>query len=281
MSKETEKQAEDQNKKPGETEVPPSDSSSDKGKQYHIQKRLAKKKDREAEKARQRAEALEQENKLLKKQLNPGPGEKPTLEACGGDTDRFERELSRWYEGQADQKADEKASNRVKEFQQEQALESRDAKMQKQIDAHYDKVIESKIEGYDQAEANAIDWLGEQIVNGIIEVTDNSPEVIHFLGSNEEEAEALLEILKKSPAKGTAYIGRLSAKVDKFSKKPGEDDELEPDESLSGGGAPQTHAQLKRRHDKLVADIEAGKTDLLPQLRKVRADMRAEGILPD
>lgn len=248
-----------------------------------IQRRLKKKAERKSSDAtNKKLETLEQENRILKEKLNPTPATKPTLESCGGDTALFEKNLDLYYKGQKQKEVDQSVSERVKQHEQTQALESQQAEVQRSIDAYYEKAIDLNIEGFQKAEDNAIEWLGEDIVQEVIHAVDNPVEVIHLLGSNEEEAESLLNALKKSATRGTVALGRLSARADKFQgKKEGEDDEdLEPENIPEGGSLPVGDAALKRKHEKLVKACSEGTGDM-KELRKVRAQMREKGLLTD
>jgi len=245
-----------------------------------IKRRLDKKARRTAEQEeaeRKRIEAIEEENRILKEKVNPAPATKPTLADYGDNVEGYEKDLNRWYQGQKAQEVKAGVSEGVKAHQHSQAIESQNAKVQARIDEHYVKAAEANIEGYDQAEENALEWLGEAVVEGIINVTDNAHEVIHLLGSNQDEADKLLDILKEDNVRGTAAIGRLSARAAKFHEKD-ENDDLDPEIIPEGGNLPVSDAALKRKHDKLVADCAAGKGDM-KQLAKVRAEMREKGLI--
>ena len=253
------------------------EENGEKSKQYHINKRLAKKreaKDQESEEVRKANEALAQENELLRKKLNPTPTEKPTLAGCGNDTEVFEVALNAWYNGESEKQIDSKVKAALSTQQQHRVAETRENDSQSAVDSHYEKVQEMKDEGYDQAEANAIEWLGEDTVKEIIAIVDNSPETIKLLGSNKEEADALAATLKQNPTRATADIGRLSARAGKFDNNG----TPLPDEQPGGGNLPVSDQALKRRHDDLVEKARKGEA-VGPELRKVRAEMREKGLL--
>lgn len=263
------------------TEALKTDSSTvDQGKkQTAIIKRIGKRADKaNAENTRltSELEASKQETALLQQQLNPTPAQKPTLADCENDPERFDTELNRWYQGQSAVSTKTSIDKAVNEIKNTQAIESHDNRIQGLIDNHYEKANEANVEGYEIAEANALDWLGEKIFQGVIEVADNSPEVLFLLGSNKEEAEKLVTLLKTNPTKGTAEIGRLSARAVKFEKSDGVPD---PETNLEGGGTPVSNAHLKRQHDEIVK--RAMSTGNNEGLSAVRAKMREAGMDPD
>lgn len=244
-----------------------------------IKRRLGKKADKAAEEAeieRKRVEALAEENRILKEKLNPAPAQKPTLADYGDNIEGYEKDLNRYYQGQSAQEVKKGVQAGVQQERENQAIESNNARTQKRIDDHYDKAAEANIEGYDQAEANALEWLGEAIVEGIINVTDNAHEVLHLLGSNRDEANKLLETLQEDNVRGTAAIGRLSARAAKFERK--ENSGFDPENIPSGGNLPVSDAALKRQHDKLVEDCSNGTGDM-KELTKVRSLMREKGLI--
>jgi len=244
-----------------------------------IQRRLGKKADKavqETERLRKEKEALDEENRILKEKLNPAPATKPTLADYGDNVEGYEKDLNRYYQGQSAQEVKKGVQAGVQQERENQAIESNNARTQALIDEHYVKATNANIEGYDQAEANALEWLGDAIVEGIIKVTDNAHEVLHLLGSNQDEADKLLAILKEDNVRGTAAIGRLSARAAKFEQK--QNDDFDPENIPSGGNLPVSDAALKRRHDKLVEDCSTGKGDM-KELTKVRSLMREKGLI--
>lgn len=81
---------------------------------------------------------------------------------------------------------------------------------------------------------------------------------------------------KEDNVRGTAAIGRLSARAAKFERK--ENSGFDPENIPSGGNLPVSDAALKRQHDKLVEDCSNGTGDM-KELTKVRSLMREKGLI--
>lgn len=138
---------------------------------------------------------------------------------------------------------------------------------------HYQKAYALGASDYEDVEDKAIDALGADIVDHLIQSSDNAHVVLYFLGKNPDEAEELSALIKSDPIKGTLRIGRLEAELQVQSKaksKPSPD----PDEELSGG-TPSASDHLKRKYEKLVSKAQEGGSQSQKYM-KAMADLRKE-----
>jgi len=217
--------------------------------------------------------ALEQENKLLKSnRLSQNEASNaPTLESCEGDVERFQAETLRYSQAQTEKLVDKKLNmlqNNMAEQNNNQAFES-------SVNGHYDRATKLGIANYSELEASALNILGSDLVNDIVQNVDNSEKVLAMLGENSEEAYRVKTLLEQNPVKATVELGRLSVKADDFKieSRP------EPETPIEGGGqAPSVaHSNLQKQYD--AALEKAAETGNNSEVRALRKQMREAGLI--
>lgn len=130
-------------------------------------------------------------------------GDKPTLEGCDYDPDRFEAELDAWKERkrEADERQRKAAEAEAKAQQEWQA----------KLDAHAKAKGELKVKDYDDAEA-LVDEQFSQIQNAIlIQGSDNSALVKYAIGKNPKKLKELASIT--DPVKFAFAVARLETQL--------------------------------------------------------------------
>lgn len=139
--------------------------------------------------------------------------------------------------------------------------------------AHYERAAALGVKDYAEIEDKAIEVLGQDITNTIIQsCEDDSEKVLLYLGKNPDKAEELRRLAETNPLKGVLHLGALRSKiVVKRNAKSAPD----PDEEIQGGAAtPSEHAQSKL--DQLRE--KAGKTGDLSPVLAFKKKMAAEGV---
>lgn len=150
-------------------------------------------------------------------------------------------------------KATENLTNTNNVEQQSQALLSKQVK-------HYERADELGAKDYEATEDKALEILGTDVANHIIDNFEDSHVILYYLGKNPNEATRIANLLESRPIMGVAEMGRLSSELRIGSKtKPTPD----PDEEINGDGSPDLSAN-ERRLDKLRE--EAAKTGDMSKL---------------
>lgn len=177
-------------------------------------RKLAKDKDKALrERERELREAREKLNAYTKP-AEPVLGEKPTLEKCDYDAERFERELDEYKERK--RKIDEKAAA-------EKAAQEAEAKRwQDKVAAYANRKAELAIPDFEEAESVVFDLL-DQTQQGILaHGAKDSAIIVYALGKNEAECKRIAGI--KDPIEFAFAVAdfqtRLEGKMKGSTKKP-------------------------------------------------------------
>lgn len=167
----------------------------------------------ETEAERQRREFLEEQNKLLRKQLEkqdtsdkaPNPDDFETTEDFeSAKADYDEKRFKELARQEAERLFEESQSNTT----QAQINAAKDAAMTE----HYERAEAANIPNYEALEDAAIEVMGKELVSEIMVNTDRSHIVLAHLGmeKNREKAERFAQLVKTSPVKCLLEIGALA-----------------------------------------------------------------------
>lgn len=123
-------------------------------------------------------------------------------------------------------------------------LNVRNDQLQKKQRKHYERAAEIGVKDYETTEDVALEILGNEVVNQIIDNFEDSQNIMYYFGKNPDEAKHISNLLKTSPIQGVAELGRLSGelKVKPKTIKPAPD----PDEEISGDLKPSGSAVQKK-----------------------------------
>lgn len=130
---------------------------------------------------------------------------------------------------------------------------------------HYERATEIGAKDYSETEDKAIESLGNELVNHIIENFEDSQYLLYYLGKNTHEADRISGLIQNKPILGIAELGRLSSELKvktKTSTAPNPDEEIE-------GGMPSATGSLQRQLDKLRD--QAGKNPTQDNMKKIIA----------
>lgn len=137
-------------------------------------------------------------------------------------------------------KATETVSNTTNQTQRSEAL------LKKQV-KHYERADEIGAKDYEATEDKALEVLGQETANHIIDNFDDSHVIMYFLGKNPDEAKRIAHLLKTQAIKGVAEVGRLSAQLQ---IKPKNKPIADPDEEIISDGNAQSGTN-ERKLEKL------------------------------
>lgn len=183
-------------------------------------------------------------------------GERPTLESCEYDSERFDQEFDAW-EGRKEQRRQQ--DQRLEAAQREQAQQW------EQVKTGY-ATAKSKLPFADkeQAEATAFDSLSEVQQAVIAKIADNPALVIYAAGKNPTRLASLAGI--EDPLKLAKEIGRLEAtmKVTKRARPP------QPDRAVRGSAISASTVDKREQQLEAEADRTGDRTQLIQYRRTKR-----------
>ena len=104
---------------------------------------------------------------------------------------------------------------------------------------HYEAAEKLGAGDYEEVEDHAIDILGRDTVNQLIEASESSPQILYYLGKNPGKAESLAELVKSNPVKAVMEIGALGARL-KVTSKAKRKQAPNPDGELEGSTSPRS-----------------------------------------
>lgn len=198
---------------------------------------------------RKRYRDIQKENRELKaaqaKAAQPEPvvrlGEKPTLESCDYDGDKFEAELTQWHERK--RAADEAERGR------REAAEADQRAWNAKLENYGKQKGALKVPDYEDAEAQAMEHLTGAQPQIIVAGADNPAEVIYALGKNPAKAKELGSI--KDPVKFAFAVAKLETQVKVTTRSktaPMPESRISGAGRVAGSGA--ADAKLSQLHEK-------------------------------
>lgn len=151
----------------------------------------------------------------------PVLGEKPTLESCDYDAEKFETELTSWHQRKL--AADEESR---KKQDDEKAAK---AAWQAKLDAYGQAKAKLKVKNVDEVEAIMQETLSTTQQGVILQGADNPALLIYALGKNLKKAKELAAI--KDPVKFAFAVAKLETQLKVTTRKA-----PAPEEKISGSG---------------------------------------------
>ena len=126
---------------------------------------------------------------------------------------------------------------------------------------HYETAQDLGADDYAEVEDKALDILGNEIVNFIIQSSDSSPVILYYLGKNPDEAENIAELVKTNLGKAALQIGRLEVEL-KVRPKGKTEPTPDPDDEIEGGSPSANNtkqASYDAKLDTFRGDVASGK----------------------
>jgi hypothetical protein len=137
-------------------------------------------------------------------------------------------------------------------------INAKSQELQRKQLKHYERANEIGAKDYATTEDKALEILGNEVANHMIDNFDDSHILLYYLGKNPVEAEHLSDLLKSNPIKGVAEIGRLSSEL---KIKPKTNIAPDPDEEIQGGAptaSEHTQNQLEKLRDQAAKSGKSG-----------------------
>lgn len=185
-------------------------------------------------------------------------GEKPTLEGCDYDTEKFERELEAWHGRK--RLADEEQRKKDEEAKAEQQA------WQAKLDAYGKGKTELKVKDFEDAEANVQEHFSVIQQGVILNGADNAALLVYALGKSPAKAKELASI--KDPVKFAFAVAKLETQLKVTQKK-----DVPPPERPVRGSAPVSGSVSPSRLEDLRA--KAQKTGDYTEYLALKRSMKA------
>jgi hypothetical protein len=162
-------------------------------------------------------------------------GRKPTLEACDYDSDKFENELSGWFERKR-QSEEAEAKQRTRQQSEQDAW-------QKKLEGYNQSKTGLKVSDFTEAEETVLENLSVTQQGIILQGAQNPAVMVYALGKNPKKAKELAEI--KDPVAFAFAVAKLETQLSVTRKQ------LPPPEKriVSNGNPGTSSVQLDRLRD--------------------------------
>ena len=185
-------------------------------------------------------------------------GEKPTLEACDYDAEKYEQSLADWFERKRQHDAEEQA----KKAEQEKAEQEWNAKLQS-----YETAKQTlKLPDYDDAEDVVKDTFSVTQQGMILQGADDPALVVYALGKRPEKVKELASIT--DPVKFAFAVAKLETQVKTTRRKAS----APPESKLSGTA--RTSGAVDNTLERLRE--EAAKTGDFTKVNQYKRKLRAK-----
>lgn len=151
-------------------------------------------------------------------------GQKPTLEAVDYDTERYEKELTAWY--------DRKRKHDEAEAARQAEAETAEREWKQKLEGYQSAKATLKVRDYDDAEEVVQDAFTVTQQGMILQGAENPALLVYALGKNQKRAKELASI--KDPVKFAFAVARLETQLKVTKRKASS----KPETTISGTGRP-------------------------------------------
>ena len=189
-------------------------------------------------KNRELEEQVKAKNGTETKPVQLGP--KPTLEGCDYDAEKYEAELTKWYEQK--RQADEAAAKAEAEAKSQQEA------WQAKLNAYGKAKTELKVKDFDDAEGVVQETLSSTQQGIILQGAENPALLVYALGKNPKKAKELASIT--DPVKYAFAVAKLETQLKVTNRKAAPP----PEKTVRGTGP--TSGAVDSQLERLRADAE-------------------------
>lgn len=228
-----------------------------------FEKRL-RKKDGQIDQANAEAEALREENKLLRlSQQQKLEQLTEPVEDTFDDPVAYRAALRAYDKQENKALIDSEVQAHISKAQQHNTQENSSLKEQQDGNAHYERVDKLNLKNYDELEGKAADILTDDFCKTLIANTDKAHLILPYLGANPGKAIEIANMIKTNPVKAFAMAVEIGAKQLTQPKQP---TPLDPETQLDPGSS---ISQSEKKLDAMVQKVSDG-TATPDQLRDLR-----------
>ena len=238
----------------------------------------------EAEKS---AEAVRQENELLRLQLQAlqSPASTtptlsqdlipPTLESCNGDDAEYQKRTLA-FQSAIQQRIDDGIAQRDRRMQTNAEGERLERKYQTARAKYYDAAAKLGVRDFETKDEKFFEIFGEQAANVIIDAIPDSHLLAYYLGTNPDRAMEYASLVEEDATKALASLAILSRDLEV--KRSDSGSTYDPNTAPAGGKAPSGDRQhWQRLVDQARQRVANGETDSNPVLQ-IKREARAAGV---
>lgn len=192
---------------------------------------------------------LQKQNRELQEKLNavsgveqkPTPlGTKPTLEGCDYDAEKYEQELTGWYERKRQADEQEAKARAEQEAQQKE--------WQAKLQSYGKAKTELKVKDFDEAEGMVQENFSATQQGILLQGADNPALLVYALGKNPKKAKELSSIT--DPVKFAFAVAKLETQLKVTNRKA----PPPPEKTVQGSGS--TSGAVDSNLDRLRAEAE-------------------------
>ncbi|MEH6525920.1 MAG: hypothetical protein V7723_07580, partial [Sneathiella sp.] len=237
-----------------------------------------------ADKATEELEAAKEQIAVLKLAVDsntskPEPKEPNPEEFELGYEDPEYRQALRTYNAYETKKTVDKSLEVQEAKQQQEATRQRnEAKLEENAKAHYQRAAKLKVSDYGKVEDVALEKIGTNLANIIINNFEESELILFHLGKNEDTAEELVELATSNPVMAIRKLDKIVTGI-----KPAKRTTTTPEpDDLVQSGAPSRAESARKKYDRLLEKAQdSSNTNAMNELRVFRKKMKAKGITFD
>jgi len=168
------------------------------------------------------------------------PGKKPTLEACDYDAEKYEQELTGWYDRK--RQADEQEAKVRAE------AEAQQKEWQSKLQSYGKAKTELKVKDFDEAEGLVQENFSATQQGILLQGADNPALLVYALGKNPKKAKELSSIT--DPVKFAFAVAKLETQLKVTNRKA----PPPPEKTVQGSGS--TSGAVDSNLDRLRAEAE-------------------------
>lgn len=200
-------------------------------------------------------------------------GEKmPVLSDFMHDEVQHNQALQSWYQKQIDTTV----NSRMTQFNQETNAQQQQVLAEQRQQTHYSAADELQVNDYAEAEDTAFKLLGQNLVNEIVNRSENSATVLYHFGKNPQAAIDFANLAKRDAVGAAMKLGSMSASLKVRKKVNG--GRADPESKIEGSAASKAPSKgaFQKKYDAAVKDaIDNGNIDAM---QKVTREAKAAGV---
>jgi len=212
------------------------------------------------------------ENELLKKQSGAFAAQKKEgipLEVDYETTEAYQAAFQGYIHTET-----EKTFQGLTEQQTQATLsQTQETQLDEAMQAHLTRGVNLGFDDFEEVEQKARAILGDEVCKNVMQLFDNSEQILYSLGKNPSKAHEIIQTLKSNPAKGVVDLTNIARN---FTESQTGSSLPEPDTSFSAGQAPTGSINFDQQIDEMrgkVGDSNCKETmkDLLELKQKAKA----------
>lgn len=208
-------------------------------------------------------EKLQRELETLKGAAQPqrvDPGPKPTLSGCDYDEDVLNQKLDAWYE----------SKRRADDFERETQRRQQqiDDRWRQKMRTFEEKKQSLKVKDWEDIDLAVTSTLNPHQQAMIISGADNSALLFYALGKNQKKLKDLAAI--EDPIQFAFAVAKVEASLKVTERKPA----VQPEKTISSGGAPMTSPDKTLERLRAEAERTGDNSKVMAYRRKIQQQSR-------